>query len=352
MAAQIDLQIFQKEGTYFKDKKCSVHYADQDTAAVLWQLKQSLDRSRAVDSVGKSARSTSVKLLLFLLLLCALGMVGVSVAYWWPDLIRHLAHPAVSPSSAMNPAQTQQAMSDELKNYSDRVGDLEKLISVLLGLSAIYTISLGLSSWANVQSSLQQAEKWIQVQQSTMKELKDQAERSVEKLESLLLKHEEGLVTVQDAITYARAIAGASASLALAVQGKFISDAELAVKTLVELRVKHPTDRRLNLCVGRIYKVLGRLNNAANAMTVFIQNKETANERNDGDVADAYYNRACYRALLWTKSQPSERQTIQNDLVADIKLFCSIDENLKKDIEQDTDFNGVRAEAWFIEALK
>jgi hypothetical protein len=352
MTDQKELPIYQKDGRYFKDKICSVNYADQDTASILWQLKRSLEQSRAAEGPRDSTRRISVKLLLLLLLICALGMVVVSVVYWWPDLIHRFTNPAPLPTSAMNPAQAQQSMSDELKNYSDRVSDLEKLISVLLGLSAIYTISLGLSSWASVQSNLQQAEKWIQVQQSITKDLKDQAEKSVEKLESLLLRHEAGLASIQDAIIYARTIQSASASLALAVQGKFVSDAELAVKDLVELRAKLPTDRVVNLYLGRMYKVLGRLKNAVDAMTVFIKNKESAQQIHDVGAGDAYYNRACYRSLLWSRGTNAERLALQAEIVKDINEFCSIDETLKTGISQDTDFDAVRTEEWFTDALK
>jgi hypothetical protein len=352
MTDQKELPIYQKGGRYFKDKACSVNYADQDTASILWQLKRSLDESRVFERPSAPPRRIGVQLLLLLLVICALGMVVVSVVYWWPDLIHRFTNPAPPPTSAMSLAQAQQAMSDELKSYSDRVSDLEKLISVLLGLSAIYTISLGLSSWASVQSNLQQAEKWIQVQQSITKDLKDQAEKSVEKLESLLLRHEAGLASIQDEITYAKAIQSASASLALAVQGKFVSDAELAIKDLVELRAKAPTNRVLNLYLGRTYKVLGRLKNAVDAMTVFIKSKESAQQIHDGAAADAYYNRACYRSLLWGKGTSAERLLLQDEIVKDINEFRLIDETLTVGIPQDTDFDAVRAEKWFTDALK
>jgi hypothetical protein len=344
--------IFRRGEVYFKDKSCTKHYTDQETAAVLWQLKEAVAETEPYRALHGAGRRWTVGILLLLLLTFALGIVGVSVKLWWPDLLGRFAKPLPVPTASMPEAQAEQAMSDLLKSYSDRVSDLEKLISVLLGLSGIYTISLGLSSWASVQSSLQQAEKWIEAQQARLKDTRDAAEEQVEKIETLLLKHAEGVGKMEDALRYARAIPGASAALALAVQGKYVSDAELAIKTLVKLRTKQPTDRYINFYLGRLYKVLKRLRNAEESMTAFIQSKEAANERNDPDVGDAYYNRACYRALLWTAAKDTDKTKLQTEIAEDVRKFCAIDEKMKTDVATDTDFDAIRTQSRMVEALK
>ncbi len=184
-----------------------------------------------------------MKILLGLLVLSAVAMLVVAVMLWWPNLIYRFLNAPALPAAALGPAQAQQVLVDDLKNYTDRVSDLEKLISVLLGLSAIYTISLGLSSWVTVQTNLQQAEKWVLSQQELLKGVNERAEKSVQKLEALLLANEQELANTKAAIAYAIRIPSASASLALALQGKYVSDADLAIQKLLESRSTHGTDR-------------------------------------------------------------------------------------------------------------
>jgi hypothetical protein len=349
MSGQKEIPIYEKQGIYYKDKDCNVKCPDQDTAAILWQFKGSIDRG----PFSRGSRiSPLVRAGLVVLILASAGMF-VAGLMLWPDLMSRLLHPTGSISTVVSATQAEQAMTDQLKNYSERVGDLEKLISVLLGISAIYTITLGLSSWASVQSNFQQAEKWIQAQQSMMKDLKDQAEASAAKVEDLLQRHESSLEGIQDSLTYARVIPGASASLALALQNKYLSDAGLAADTLLGLRAKHPTDRLLNLYLARIYKALGRYPAAISAVTVYIDSKQKAGQDNDLDMADAYYNRGCYRALLWAQkaAQQEVRDQLQKEIAEDIAKFRLIKDEIKKDVGTDTDFDAVRTESWFTKAL-
>jgi hypothetical protein len=344
MSQKVDVGIYPKGNKYYSNPQCTTELADQGTAAALWRLKQSIEQGPVRPS---RLKTFALGLLLTVLVLSALGILGASVVYWWPDLFQRLFQGPPSATSKTNQAAGEsQPLADEFRNYSDRVSDLEKLISVLLGLSAIYTLALGLSSWASVQTNLQQAEKWVQSEQARMKEMKEQSKESVEELRTLL-------TDFKDELAYARAIPLTSASLALATQGKYMSDADLAIKTLVELRTKHSTDRLLNLYLGRTYRVLHRYENAITAMTVFIEAKEAANQKADADVADAYYNRACYRSLLWADpaTPAPDKPALQTAIAEDVRKFRGIDQRLKSDVTGDTDFNAVRAEQWFKDAL-
>src|SRR5215469_5194753 len=353
MAAGADIPVHLKNGVYFKDKTCTTQYSDQETAKVLWQVKKSIAHTLRGRWPTRRTHPFVVTMLLVLLVLGGCGIVIVAVVLWWPGLIGHFIHPAAPITSSMNATQAELAMSEQLKNYSERVSDLEKLISVLLGLSTIYSIALGLSSWATVQSNLQQAETWIKGQEALISNLQDQAEESVQELKSLLDKYGTSLAGLQDEINYARSISGAYSSLALAVQGKYISDSEQVTKKLVELRAKYPTDRSLNLCLGRTYRTLGRLSNAIDAMSVYINNKIASNQGHDSDTCDAYYNRACYAALLRAKSaKQQEKDALQKRIEEDVHTFVSIDAGLKADTTTDTDFDDVRKEQWFVDALQ
>jgi hypothetical protein len=293
-----------------------------------------------------------MKILLGLLVLSAVAMLVVAVMLWWPNLIYRFLNAPALPAAALGPAQAQQILVDDLKNYTDRVSDLEKLISVLLGLSAIYTISLGLSSWVTVQTNLQQAEKWVLSQQELLKGVNERAEKSVQKLEALLLANEQELANTKAAIAYAIRIPSASASLALALQGKYVSDADLAIQKLLESRSTHGTDRYVNLYLGRLYRALGRFQNAAEAMTSYIHRKEQAGDGDDKDTVDAYYNRACYQSLCWTTAKlQEEKEILRAGIERDVKRLLSLNQTLKADINGDGDFDPVRGEGWFAKLL-
>lgn len=290
----------------------------------------------------------AVKVLLWLLVLSAVGILGVAVVLWWPNLIHRFVEFRAAPLTA---AQAQQALAENLKNYTERVSDLEKLISVLIGLSAIYTLALGLSSWAAVQTNLQQAKESLSHQTEIMSDVKDRAETAATKLEGLLEDYEQKLKETERAILYAARIPSASASLALALQGQYRSDAELAIAKLLEFRSEYGTDRYVNLYLGRLYKALGKYRSAAGAMTSYIERKQAAQQGDDKDAVDAYYNRACYWSLCWPTAKPAEKTQLQAAIETDVKHFLGINESLKAAIPGDSDFDPVKNENWFKELL-
>jgi len=314
---------------------------------------------------------TIVVVLLVILLASAAAVVVASWQHWrQPDSVGRV-HGTPASNSATDFGQLKQdktdekqVLIDELKDYSDRVSDLEKLISVLLGLSAIYTIALGLSSWASVQMNLQQAKEWMQSQQEAVKGLRERAEESVKKTEeskgelvTLLGEYKMKLAEIDAKIAestdYARTIPNVMATLAVALQrNDYIPLAESATEDLRALRSKNPTDPKVNFFLGRAYKLLKHFRKAAEAMTFFIEAKERANQEVDDKVADAYYNRACYQSLLWERTTDvKDKQKLQNAIIADLWEGCRRDAKLLDAIPADLDFKPVLQLVWFKETL-
>jgi len=343
------VEIYSKDGKFFKNKACTSEFSDQETAAILWKLNQTFENADKYRLPRIGAKP--VKFLLAIIIIVSLAFVVSSALHWWPDLFARFVHaPPLEPPTT-SPQQAEQAMTEAVKNYSERISDLEKLVSLLLALSAFYTVALGLSSWASVQANLQQAEKWIQAQQAIMKETREQSQIAVEKLEELLVQHQSGVSKIEskieDEITYARRITGASASLALALVGpSYTDDARTAIKLLSELKSKYGTDRNTNIYLGRLNKALKQYATAAEAMSDFIRQKEAANAGHDDDTVDAYYNRACYNSLFWLASAPN-RGELQVKILSDLQRCTLLNPSLKADIRGDSDFDPVRTETWF-----
>jgi hypothetical protein len=303
-----------------------------------------------------------VVILLLILLASAAAVVFAAWQHWrQPEAMGrvHGGAPVGSGQSKQDTTDEKQALIDELKDYSDRVSDLEKLISVLLGLSAIYTIALGLSSWASVQMNLQQAKEWVQSQQTAVNELRSRTEKSTKEaedkaneLKALVTSYQTALaksnLDVEEAIYYTRVISNVGASLALALQGQYRADLEGSAQNLLDLRSKDPTDFLVSFYLGRAYRVLHRFQKAADAMSAFIKAKESAGQQYDSEVGDAYYNRAFYQSLLWEQTKDT---ALQSAIVADVLECGRRDENLLKVMQKDADFTPVLQEDWFKLAL-
>jgi hypothetical protein len=230
----------------------------------------------------------------------------------------------------MSLTEREQVLKEKLETYNKRADDLQKLISLLLGLSTIYAIALAFSAYTSVQTNLKQADK------------------SIAKLEALLLQLPKDLEEVKDKTKYSTQIAMASGSLALALQAKYLADAELAIRALLELRSgPHATDRFVNLLLGRLYKALNRFQNAEEAMTSFIDRKEKLGEGDDSAIADAIYNRACYQSLRWATATSLEQSGLKIGIERDLRRIFGLDDTYRRDIQTDEDFDNVKDQDWF-----
>ena len=207
--------------------------------------------------------------LLAVLILVSFVVVGVAV---WP-IARASVVSTTTPTpmvTATNTTDREELLKEKLETYSKRADDLQKLISILLGLSTIYAIVLAVGAYTSVQSNLQQAEK------------------SIAKLESLLQDLPKGFAEIQEKSSYSTQITIAHGSLALALQAKYLEEAEFAIRALLDLRKgAYATDRYVNMLLGRLYKALNRFQNAEEAMTSFIGRKEASGEGDDAARAGA-----------------------------------------------------------------
>jgi hypothetical protein len=268
-------------------------------------------------------------LLLAVLILVSFVVVGVAV---WP-IARPFVVNTTTPTSmvpATNTTDREELLKEKLETYSKRADDLQKLISILLGLSTIYAIVLAVGAYTSVQSNLQQAEK------------------SIAKLESLLQDLPKGFAEIQEKSAYSTKITIAHGSLALALQAKYLEEAEFAIRALLDLRKgAYSTDRYVNMLLGRLFKALNRFQNAEEAMTSFIGRKEASGEGDDAVTGDAYYNRACYQSLRWTGAKPEEQKKLSLGIQRDLDRIFRLSENYRADVRVDDDFRAVKQEQWF-----
>lgn len=110
------------------------------------------------------------------------------------------------------------------------------------------------------------------------------------------------------------------------------------VKRLNEYRHDFPTSRPLFITMGRLYRKLGKLDDAIAVLDEFIKNKQAANERDDF-LADAFYNRACYKSLKATQEpDAAAKKQLLESALEDLAQALSIAPQLKGVAGADADF--------------
>ena len=123
-------------------------------------------------------------------------LVGMSLATflvassrWW-QVSRNLTLPLPAPPDA----SLAQDVKDRLESYEKRADDLEKLLSLLVGMTAVYGIALGLNAYAQAKES---AEKLAKIQED--------AQQGAQRIESrfpLLSNMDEGIRAMMDRLTH------------------------------------------------------------------------------------------------------------------------------------------------------
>jgi tetratricopeptide (TPR) repeat protein len=98
-------------------------------------------------------------------------------------------------------------------------------------------------------------------------------------------------------------------------------------------RTADPLSRTIVLLLGRAYRNLGELQRAVDLLTEFIGGKEKAGQLDLG-LSDAYYNRACYLALLNRTAEAVE----------DLKKAISLRPEKAEMAAKDADFDSIRHE--------
>jgi len=251
---------------------------------------------------------------------------------------------AVGPITTDATAAATEALEAKFQSYSDRADDLQKLIGVLVGLSSLYAVVLGLSSYVSAQSA-----------QQALQRMESDAKDSLKTLESVRDDWKKNQIQVGKDIIYGRRLAIGSAALGLAMQGAYLDDAKAAIEALSALRPDHPADRYLNLYIGRLHKALKEYAFAEGAMAVLLQERQQTKDGDKLTLFDAHFNRACYRSLQWPAATAQDQTALQTGILSDLatSLQAAIelgqytkDEFLKL-VKDEKDFNDARGLAWF-----
>lgn len=156
---------------------------------------------------------------------------------------------------------------------------------------------------------------------------------------------EQRLQAVESNVVYSRALVGALASMTQTAtfsdRSRAVAELQMAKELLGERGL---LDRRISLFTGRLYRQMGRLDKAIEALTTFILEKEQRGQL-DVDLADAYYNRACYHVLKMagTADLQAEREFAYSDLATSIRYH----EGNRLDACSDEDFASIRDEPRF-----
>ena len=92
------------------------------------------------------------KIVLGLLLLLLLSAVILIVLASWSQATRLVL--TTPPTSTPQQLNADDVLKERVENYNKRVDELQKVASLLLGLSTIYAIVLAVSAYASVQANL------------------------------------------------------------------------------------------------------------------------------------------------------------------------------------------------------
>jgi hypothetical protein len=287
--------------------------------------------------------------------ICGLSLAAMFLAYrTWPrhgmirfrlgGLIERPGSGAPPPAPFDSSAATA-ALQAQFQSYSDRADDLQKLISVLVGLASLYAIVLGLSSYVTSQST-----------QKELLAIESGAKESLERLRGIESEWAEVKKEIKKGDTYGLRLAIGDSALALAMQNKYPDYVRGAINSLKALRPDHPADQLLNLSIGSLHKALKEFAFAEGAMTFYLREREIARKSDDSGAFNAHYNRACYRSLQWPGAKDAHEQEqirlgVESDLQESLRLsqelgLLTADAFLQQ-IKNEDDFTPVRNLDWF-----
>lgn len=269
----------------------------------------------------------------------------------WPRPVE----PISNVSSGMTLAEKEAAFKEKVESYSKRVDDLQRISSVLLGLATVYAIALGLSAYASVQANLAHAEKTAEKAEG----LVSKADQSAQTLQTLTLDFQsstrarleelrKAALDIDDKSTYATRVA-----IATLVSNPLKPEVikilqEDSIGALTKLRDgNYSTDEFVNLRLARLYRSTNQLRRAEEVLTSFIARKEALGQRDDLAVEKAFFNRACYQSLRWVNSDSEKRKSLKVGIQSDLDRAIALNDQNKKDAQDDSDFDSVKAEEWF-----
>jgi tetratricopeptide (TPR) repeat protein len=121
-----------------------------------------------------------MNLVMFILFILIFSCVAIFVAFVGRDLWNEIERPTSflsQQSSPLSVSDKEQIIAAKITSYDKRAEDLEKLISFLIGLSVLYTLALGVTSYLGLQQMLQQAQGTA----DKMEAIRCKAEQELEK---------------------------------------------------------------------------------------------------------------------------------------------------------------------------
>ena len=241
---------------------------------------------------------TVVAVLLAGLILACLALVVVDS---WP------LTPVSSQTSPTSDKET--IFKDKLDGYGKRADDLQKMATLILGLSTIYAIALGLSAYTSVQANLEQAEKSVSKADQSLAKLESLAQEFQVQKNAELEKLRKAAVDIDDKTTYATRVAIATMVSNFPLEEDVVDRLRQdSIRGLLDLKNgNYATDEFVNLRLARLYRKSKLLLRAEEVLTTFIEQKESKSQGNDLAAEKAYYNRACYQALRCNR-QPGTKK--------------------------------------------
>ncbi len=268
--------------------------------------------------------------LLGALVLSSLFIVGFTLS--------HSASVAAQPSASPHPSDESLGAADLLKarldTYSKEADNLQKLLTLLVTLTTIYTVALAFSAYKSVQDNLRESEKGIERLNGTIERANDAIPKQIEELQQQTL--------------YTRRIAVATAISQFPLKEENYQEVQKTfVETLLGMRERYPTDPILNQQIAQLYIALARYRDAEQVMTTFIERKREKGERSDNAIADAYYDRACFRALQWTAATDDEQKSLKAGIGHDLGRAFRLNYTLREPAKDDKQLRNVAGESWF-----
>ena len=240
-----------------------------------------------------------------------------------------------SPSPSTINGSDVEVLKAKLDSYSRQADDLQKLLTLLLTLTTIYTITLAVSAYKTVKDNLRDSEKGIERLNAAIASSDDVIKKQIEELERQTL--------------YTRRIAVATAiSQFPPKQEDYQEVQDTFVKQLMEMRTgSYATDPMLNQQIARLYVARGLFRDAEQVMTTLIERKRDKGERTDDAITNAYYDRACFRALQWPDTSEPERKNLISGIKRDLARAFRLNSTLRESAKDDRELKAVAGEPWF-----
>jgi tetratricopeptide (TPR) repeat protein len=286
-----------------------------------------------------------------LLILLVLGCLGFILLASWP-----VAQPAIS-SATLTAEEKEGLLKEKLDNYSKRVDDLQKVASLLLGLSTIYALTLGIAAYTSVQGNIDQAKRIVDEAKEWVKRL-ETATTAFETLKNTEIEnlHQE-VKSAHTRADYATRIAVATMIAEVPPSETEVATLRaMTIKRLTELRdgnSEYATDRFLNLHIASLYRVLDDFEKADNALALYIRQMEKSPSSDDEILAEAYYNRACYQSHHWAVVNNSEEKELLADAIGrNLKRAFELHQPLRRHAQTDDDLSNITSEPWFKKLLR